>query len=148
MLHVAHDVTHLFFHNTTREPTTPATDADWMVLLLGTDQDAKTGHLGYDFRLNQTRSASDSASIEHWNGKAWESAGSAELQVAAKELHLAIERSILHIDPEKPMCLDFKWTDNIPATSDGMDFLAQGETAPNARFNYRYTQTDSSEPKK
>ena len=29
-------------------------------------------------------------------------------------------------------------TDNIPPGGDGMDFLDQGDTAPNARFNYRF----------
>ena len=136
--HVAYDATHLFFHVRTRETLTPATDADWMVLLLDTDQDAKTGHLGYDYRLNHTRSAPDIASIEHWNGQTWEPAGSARLHVGTNELHLAAERSALGMTPDKPLRFDFKWTDNVPANADGMDFLDKGDTAPNARFSYRY----------
>lgn len=136
--HVAHDATHLYFHITTRDPLTPTTDADWMVLLIDTDQNAKTGHHGYDYRINHTRSVPDSASIEHRNGKTWEPISTATLQVGAKELHLAIERSILRIAPDQPIRLDFKWTDNIPAEADPIDFLDQGDTAPNARFNYRY----------
>jgi hypothetical protein len=137
--HVAHDATHVFFHVRTREPLTPATDADWMVLLLDTDQNAKTGRLGYDCRINQIRSSSTSASIEHWNGKTWEFAGTATLQLGAQELHLAIERSVMHIAADKPLGFDFKWTDNIHPDADGMDFFDLGDTAPNARFNYRYT---------
>jgi hypothetical protein len=79
-IHVTHDAKHLFFRVRTREALTPSTDANWMVLLLDTDQDAKTGHFGYDYRLNHTRSAPDIAGIEHWNGKAWEPAGAAKLQ--------------------------------------------------------------------
>jgi hypothetical protein len=75
--HVAHNAKHLAFHITTREPLTPATDADWMVLLLDLDQNAKTGRLGHDFRLNQTRPSPDQASLERWNGLAWEAAGTA-----------------------------------------------------------------------
>jgi hypothetical protein len=146
--HVAHDAKHLYMHITTREPLTPATDAHWMVLLIDTDQDAKTGHLGYELRINQTRSADDKTSVERWNDKTWEPISTATLQVGAKELHLAIERATIGISPGKPLRLDFKWTDNIQATSDAIDFLDQGDTAPNARFNYRYTQTDSSEPRK
>ena len=137
--HVAHDAIHVFFHVRTRAPLTPATDADWMVLLLDTDQDAKTGHLGYDFRINQTRGASDIASIERWSGKAWEPAGTANLQVGTNELHLVVEHGVLGLAPDKPVSFDFKWTDNVPANADGMDFLDQGDAAPNARFNYRYT---------
>lgn len=60
-MHVAHDATHLFFHVRTRDALTASTDADWMVLLLDTDQDARTGHLGYDYRLNHTRGSPDSS---------------------------------------------------------------------------------------
>jgi len=137
-MQVAHDATHLFFHVRTREPLTPATDANWMVLLLDTDQDSKTGHLGYDFRLNQTRATPDSASVERWNGTAWEAAGTAKLQVGDCELQLAVDRRLLGMTPDKPLRFDFKWTDNVPANAEAIDFLDQGDTAPNARFNYRY----------
>lgn len=137
--HVAHDAERLYFHITTCEPLTPATDADWMVLLLDTDQNAKTGYFGYDFRLNHTRHTSDSANIEHWNGKTWEPAGGASLQVSGKNLHLAVERPALGLVTDKPLSFDFKWTDNISPQADAIDFLDHGDTAPNGRFNYRYT---------
>jgi hypothetical protein len=137
-MQVAHDATHLFFHVRTRAPLTPATDADWMVLLLDVDQDAKTGHLGYDFRLNRTRGTPDSASIERWNGTAWAAAGAAKLQVGTSELQLAVDRRSLGMTPDNPLRFDFKWTDNVPANAEAIDFLDQGDTAPNARFSYRY----------
>lgn len=136
--HVARDATHLYFHIRAREPLTPATDADWMVLWLDTDQNAQTGQHGHDIRINQTRSAAEKASVEHWNGKNWEPAGTAALQVGANELHLAIERTALGLTADQPVRIDFKWTDNIPATADAIDFLDHGDTAPNARFNYRF----------
>lgn len=135
---VTHDVTHLFFHITTREPLTPATDADWMVLRLDTDQNAKTGQHGHDFRVNQTRLAPDVASLERWNGQAWEAAGTTRLQVGTNELHLAVERAALGLPADRPVSLDFQWTDNIPADADAIDSLDHGDTAPNARFNHRY----------
>jgi hypothetical protein len=144
--HVAHDAKHLAFHITTREPLTPVTDADWMVLLIDTDQDAKTGHLGYELRINQTRSADDKASVERWNGKTWAPISTATLQVGAKELHLAIERATIGLSTDTPLRFDFKWTDNIPANSDAIDFLDHGDPAPNARFNYRYQINPESVP--
>lgn len=135
---VSHDATHIYFHVTTRQPLSPMTDAEWMVLLIDTDQDAKTGRLGYDLRLNHSRSASGASSIERWNGEAWEALGTANVQVGANELHLAAERASLGFSADKPIRFDFKWTDNIPANGDGMDFLDQGDAAPNARFNYRF----------
>ena len=137
-LHVAHDAAHLFFHATTREPLTAATDADWMVLLIDTDQDAKTGWHGHDFRLNYTRPSPDTASIERWDGKAWQTGGIAKLQIGTNELHLAAERSVLGLAPDKSLRFDFKWTDNVPENAGAIDFLDHGDSAPTARFNYRY----------
>ena len=34
--------------------------------------------------------------------------------------------------------IDFKWADNMPQTGDIRDFMDHGDTAPNARFRYRY----------
>lgn len=137
-MHLTHDATHLYFQAVTREALTPATDPDWMVLLLDTDRSHTTGHLGYDFRINHTRSSPHEALIERWTGSDWETAGSAVLQVGTKELHLAVGRHLLGLTADRPLQLDFKWTDNIPPTADGFDFLDHGDTAPNARFNYRY----------
>lgn len=109
-----------------------------MVLLLDTDQNGQTGRHGYDFRINQTRSLANAASTERWNGQSWESAGTATLQIGARELDLAVERSVLGFPADKPLGFDFKWTDHIPAAADAIDFLDQGDTAPNARFNHRY----------
>jgi hypothetical protein len=136
--HVAHDATHLYFHVSTREPLTPATDADWMVLLLDTDQNASTGRNGHDIRINQARSTPDRAGVERWNGRAWEPIASATLQLGSNQLHLAVERTALGLATGKPLSFDFKWTDNIPADADAIDFLDQGDTAPNARFHFRH----------
>jgi hypothetical protein len=34
--------------------------------------------------------------------------------------------------------IDFKWADNMPQTGDIREFMDHGDTAPNARFRYRY----------
>ncbi len=136
--HVSHDATHLFFHVTTLEPLTPVTDADWMVLLLDTDQDIKTGQLGYDYRLNHSRCAPSASSIERWNGEVWKKIGTAGLRVGANELHLAVDSGILGFTSDRRLRFDFKWTDNSPLSNDGMDFLDNGDTAPNSRFNFRF----------
>lgn len=138
-MQVAHDATHIFFHVRTREPLTPATNAEWICLLLDVDQNAKTGRLGYDFRINHRRTTPANASVERWTGKAWNSIGTARLQVGTHELQLAVPRSDLGLTADESLRFDFKWTDNIPADADGMDLLDQGDTAPNARFNYRYS---------
>ena len=109
-----------------------------MVLLIDADQNGATGCHGHEFRLNQTRHAPDQARVERWDGQTWQSIGNARLQIGTRELHLAVERTVLGLTPDKPLRLDFKWTDNIPDNAQAIDFLDQGDAAPNARFNYRY----------
>jgi hypothetical protein len=135
---VARDATHLYFHITTRELLSPATNQDWMVLRIDTDQSIATGHLGYDLRLNQRRSSPHAASLERWNGMAWEEYGAAVLEVGARELHLAVAKAALGLAGEQELAFDFKWTDNIPGDADASDFLDLGDAAPNGRFNYRF----------
>lgn len=137
---VARDATHLFFLITTRKPLTPSTETDWMVLWLDVDQDSRTGRLGYDYRVNHTRSGPDTINLERWNGRTWEVIGTAPLQAGTKELHLALPRQILGFVGGAPLRFDFKWTDHVPAEADGIDFLDHGDTAPNARFNYRFSE--------
>lgn len=135
---VAQDRHTLFFHASVRGVLTSPQDADWMVLWLNTDRDSRTGRLGYDYRVNHRRLSADAATVEKWDGHHWVAHGQARLQIARSELQLAIDKTALGLADGSPACFDFKWTDNVPDTGDGMDFLDHGDTAPNARFNYRY----------
>lgn len=138
---VAYDNSNLYFYGSTREKLSSPTGKDWMVLLIDIDQNPLTGRLGYDFRINKNRFSPTKASVEKWNGKTWEPVGDAILQSESKELHLAVKRSLLRIEIGMLPQFDFKWTDNIPTETEGLDFLDVGDTAPNARFNYRHTPT-------
>jgi hypothetical protein len=137
-MRVTHDASQVFFYASTRESLTPASDANWMCLLIDGDQSAASGWHGYDFRINHTRPAPDMAAVERWNGNAWENIGTATLEVGDKQLQLAVPRALLGIAPGMEPAFDFKWTDNITADAEAIDFLDQGDSAPNARFNYRY----------
>jgi hypothetical protein len=135
---VAQDGRTIFFHTTVHGTLTSPQDADWMVLWLDTDRNSRTGRLGYDLRINHRRSNPEAASIEKWDGQAWVAHGQARLQVGPRELQLAVEKSALGLTEGTPARFDFKWTDNVPDSGEGMDFLDHGDTAPNARFNYRF----------
>jgi len=41
----------------------------------------------------------------------------------------------------KPLSVVFKWIDNVPPNAEAIDFLDQGDGAPNARFTYRYQES-------
>jgi hypothetical protein len=137
-LKVAQDARTVYFYASVQGRLTSTQDADWMSLLLDLDRDPRTGRLGYDYRINHRRRTVEAASVERWNGKEWVQQGEARLQVGPGELHLAIEKKTLGLAEGMPARFDFKWTDNIPDSGEGMDFLDHGDTAPNGRFNYRF----------
>ena len=135
---------HAAFYIRTEAPLTPASDANWMLLFLDTDADARTGWLGYDFVVNRSRPNTRSTTVERNVGGRyeWESVGTAEWRVGERELELAVSWRLLDLR-RPPTRLDFKWADNIQQTGDWTDFTLNGDAAPNDRFNYRAQLGDS-----
>ncbi len=135
---VSGDATNVYFYVRTREPLTPCTDANWMLLFIDADGNATNGWLGYDFVVNRTGAGPEGTTLEKHQGRGyqWGSPLKIESRVAGNELELAIPRTALGI-ARLPATLDFKWADNIPQTGDWSDFTLYGDAAPNDRFNYR-----------
>ncbi len=137
---VARDEKSVYFHIKTAQPLTSAEDSQWMWLLIDTDNDAKTGWEGYDLLVNRQRKPGQ-ASIEvntegEWQ---WDAVAGAPLAVGEGELELALPRG--YFGPEgKPLDFAFKWVDNCPQAPDVMDFYTQGDAAPDARWNWLYSE--------
>lgn len=141
-LKVARDATHLYLYARTRQPLTPPTGSNWMRLWLDTDCNHATGWEGYDYQIAcQAGDPTRVVVFRHTGGSTWQAAGEGQCAWAGNELHLAVPRALLGLPPEKgPLRFDFKWTDNVPDTGDILDFIDQGDTAPNSRFNYRFQE--------
>lgn len=122
------------FYVRTREPITPASGTNWMLLLLDTDANAKTGWLGYDFVIN--RSGTGNLERRSGSGFSWSPTGKAKWRVQGNELELSIPWKTLGLKSPPPQ-LDFKWADNCLQAGDWPDFTLNGDAAPNDRFNYR-----------
>lgn len=137
---VARDEKNVYFHVRTREPITSPTDPHWMWLMIDADQNAKTGWEGYDFIVNRTVEGDGATWLEKNEG-GWKWAKAAKLRFASKgrELHLAVPRAALGLaENATALSIDFKWADNIQKPGDIMDLLLSGDTAPDARFAFRY----------
>ncbi len=135
---ISFDRERVFFHVQARDPITPATDPDWMILFLDVDADVATGWLGYDFVVNRSRHGSSEASVErNLDGRyQWTPAGAVDFLMTGAELELAVSWSLLGLR-RPPVQLDFKWADGIRQTGEWSDFTLNGDAAPNDRFNYR-----------
>lgn len=134
---VSYDARTVYFYVRTREPLTPATDPNWMLLFLDTDQNPTNGWLGYDFVVNRTGVQQGGTTFieRHQSGYHWGNPKRVALRCAGNELELAIPLSVL--GGKLPAWIDFKWADNLQQTGDWSDFTLNGDAAPNDRFNYR-----------
>ena len=135
---VSYDAKNVYFYVRTAAALTPHTDPNWMLLLLNTDTDYKTGWLGYDFLINR-RVGAKTASLEKnvGGGYHWKSVGQISYKVRGSEMMLAVPRALLGIT-RLPAAIDFKWADNcLSKTPSASDFTLNGDAAPDDRFNYR-----------
>ncbi len=110
---VSCDAKHVYFYVRTKNPLTPSTDPNWMLLLIDSDANPRTGWLGYDLVIRPGVTANS------------------PFKASANEMELALPRGLVH------NTFDFKWCDNIVPYGDASRFTLDGDAAPNDRFNYR-----------
>ena len=135
---VARDSENVYFYAQTREPLTPNTDPNWMWLLIDVDANSQTGWEGYDFILNRTSEGQVTLLEECIGNWKWKKVSEVQYRVDGNELMIAVSREALGLTTGNVAKFDFKWWDNARKNGDIMDTYLSGDTAPDARFNYRY----------
>lgn len=137
---VARDVSTLYFYVQAASQLSPASGSTWMTLWLDQDADARTGFLGFDYKINGNRSGGK-PSIQRYDAasSSWVESGVAELALAANELIVSVPRALVKMKSSNgPLTFRFKWSDNLPEMPHASDFIDQGDVAPNGRFTYCY----------
>ncbi len=133
---VARDAHSLYFHVQTRELLTDAAGEGWMFLLLDGDGRRETGWEGYDFRCGGAGAAPQTVRLERWSGSGWEWLRDLPRAWEGRDLQVAVPREALAL-PGGREVPDFKWVDHQPEGGSALDFMDQGDVAPNGRFNWR-----------
>ena len=111
---------------------------NWMNLYINADCKQETGWYGYDYIINRDRDGG-TCSVQRFADGKWEmtDAGRADYAVNGKYMVVKLDAKALGLGDT----FDFKWADNSVDSGDIMQFIDLGDTAPNDRFNYRYTAT-------
>lgn len=142
MAKVSNDSKYLYFYVECADDITAPEGVNWMNLFLNSDCNDSTGWYGYDFILNRTQndryvSVDKFVGTDEWS---FERVGQAEYSLNGRVLQIKIEKSLIgFVDT-----IDFKWADNSVPTGNIMEFLDQGDAAPNHRYNYRFTLLETS----
>jgi hypothetical protein len=130
----------VYFYAETRAALTPRTGSNWMLLLIDTDQNPKTGWFGYDYIANLKVIDAKTTTLMRYAPEApggpWVEAARLPLRFKGSRLNLAVPRKLLGLSG-KAFSFDFKWADNPADLKDPISLCLSGDTAPNRRFNYR-----------
>jgi hypothetical protein len=138
---VAVDAKNVYFYVETNEPLTPHTGKNWMLLLIDSDRNSKTGWYGYDFLINRSVLDDKTTTLMRYSPNTpdtpWVEVAKLHYRYAGKMLELAVPRKLLGLKGDA-FSFDFKWADNPPDLKDPISLCLAGDTAPNRRFNYRF----------
>jgi hypothetical protein len=139
---VARDARRLYFYLRTDEAISLAPQSHTMWLLLDIDGDHRTGWEGYDLILNRVDSRDGKWSLErNLGGWKWQAIAEVPVVVEGNQLQLALPRNLLGPKMSRGgLAFDFKWADGMPESGDLVSWLDAGDCAPNARFNYRFSE--------
>ena len=138
---VAYDDVNVYFMVRTVDPLSSPDGEAWMRLLLRTRSGGETWE-GFDYIINRVSpSAPDSSgagtavlekSTGGWN---WNTAGSVKYRVSDNILMLEVPRALIGLT-DRPVNIEFKWSDNMQSDGDIMDFYLSGDVAPGGRFTF------------
>ena len=134
------DKEYVYFYTSTVADISSISASDagtWMQLYLNTDTDYSTGWCGYDYVVKRTSAGNYNLYKNTTNGQyKWTSLEHVQYFVSGKEMYVAVPKASINVGDK--VIIDFKWADNVPASPDILDFISNGDCAPNGRFNYRY----------
>jgi len=128
----------VYFYAEAREPLSPHTDKNWMLLLIDADKNNDTGWEGYDFLINKKVFDDAASSLMRYDAEKAEWVDLARLDYAkeGKALEVAVPRNRLGLTGDAWQ-FDFHWCDNPAGLDDAISLCTDGDSAPNRRFNYR-----------
>lgn len=142
---VARDRRNVYFYVRTREPLTAWNSPNWMWLLIRVVRAPGSAAPpadweGFQFIANRQPGSARETSLERClGGWRWERAASIRYATGTREMELAIPRKALGLaDGSDGIIIEFKWIDNAADPGNPLDLYVSGDTAPAARFRYRY----------
>ncbi len=135
----AYDNNYIYFYAKTTDSLTSYDENNWMILFIDADTSKTTGWEGYDFAVNMEIESDSLTTISAWQSDStWKFSANCEYRYDNNQLEIKIDRSVLNQDADI-ISLNFHWVDNIQKLNDITEFFVNGDSAPDRRFNYHFT---------
>jgi len=128
----------VFFYAETDQPLTSSEGNNWMLLLIDADRNNATGWHGYDYLINKKVSNDTTTTLMHYQHNKWVEVSKLKYHYKGNKLELAIPKAALNISG-KSFSFDYHWSDHPNNLNDIISMSTTGDSAPNRRFNYRFT---------
>jgi hypothetical protein len=134
------DQNNIYFYAETDKEISTYSGNNWMLLLIDSDLDPKTGWYGYDYIINKKVIDEKITTLLGYEpnnpGNPWVEKAKLNYRCKKNGLELAVPRNLLGLQ-DNTFIFDFKWCDNPADLKDPISLCINGDSAPNRRFNYR-----------
>lgn len=140
---MARDNERVYFYAECADKITGAYDGSWMRLYIKTT--GVGGWEGYNYVINKDTPVLGKSTVYRFNGS-WVNitkVGSADVITEDNKIAVAVKLADLGLSADN-VKFEFKWHDNAQVDGDAMEFYLSGDCAPDARFNYVYTEATNS----
>ena len=138
---VARDANNVYFYVQTNNNLTASSNDKWMRLFIDIDRNKSTGWEGYDYVINRVSPSTKAILEKSTDSWSWAEVGQVEYAVSDNMMEISIPRSLLGLETNSEIQIEFKWSDNSITDGDIMDFYVNGDVAPGGRFNFGYYTT-------
>jgi hypothetical protein len=137
---VGFEAGHVYFYAETKEPLTPHSGNNWMLLLIDADQNHDTGWYGYDYLVNKKIIDEKTTTLMRYAPEApegpWVEKAQLDYRYVGNKLEVAVPGEVFNFKNDGTT-FDFHWCDNPADLKDPISLCLDGDSAPNRRFNYR-----------
>ncbi len=135
---LTYDQEYLYFMVETAGVLTSPSDPGWMRLFIDVEGMEAANWETFEYvvnRVNPGETAVLERSLGGWN---WEEVGQVAYHVSGNRLQIKIPRMLIGVSAAD-FTIHFKWSDNMQAEGDIMDFYNNGDVAPGGRFKYTFS---------
>lgn len=142
-LKVAYDDDFIYFYAETKGKISSYKHPNWMLLFIDSDCNSSTGWQGYDYLINASVINSHTTTLKRNTGGCnWETVSKIPYRVSGNKMEIKVPRRDIDQSGRPAVFFEFHWADNIQKLGDIIEFSVSGDSAPNRRFNYRFSNVE------
>ncbi len=141
---VTYDSSNIYFYVKTDTVLTPYTGSNWMLLFIDADTVHSTGWEGYDYLINLNIKSDSVTTLAAWQPQdsSWNTVADLKYGYKGNQMEIQVPRNLIN-QTGNDITFYFHWADNIQKLNDITEFSISGDSAPDRRFNYCFSNNQT-----